>query len=179
MSPRLDRNCRPRIARLITHAVKIRLRRRPDFRLIWSTGSAGCCSWSDRWGRDANTSYGLIAPGILRDSPGDGYPNAARRLAIVAGSPRRIGPAVDRCDDERVPGPASLPGRRATHRSGHLTTGGSQPAIPWGRAEPGRRGERGSADAHVNPSTPVSSCRMLVVWKHPASGPGGVTCVSA
>ena len=31
----------------------------------------------------------------------------------------------------------------------------------------------------VNPSTPGSSCWMLVVWKHPASGPGGVTCVSA
>jgi hypothetical protein len=47
---------------------------------------------------------------------------------MVAG--RHVGGvALVTCDEERVPGPASFQGRQATHRSGHLATGGSQPAI--------------------------------------------------
>jgi hypothetical protein len=50
--------------------------------------------------------------------------------------------APETCDEERVPGPASFQGRQATHRSGHLATGGSQPAIP--KVAGGARPPRGT-----------------------------------
>ena len=50
-------------------------------------------------------SVRFIARGSRPDSPGDAHPDAARRLAIVADAPRRIGRrSHERLKDEPVPG---------------------------------------------------------------------------
>ena len=109
--------------------------------------------------------YGSIVRGILRDSPGDAHPVAARRPAIVADSPRRIGPAGGRCSASRS--------ETTSFRRCSPAVPGSPPLRP--RSRPCHRGTAGrcsrSKESNSPPTfVPVPFSHRLSLFLGPAGG---------